>query len=200
MGSKNKVAETAQQRAMAEVATQQLADWKQRWLPLQKKVAADITAANEPNSFQRRRASGMATTDTAARFSQAQGGLDAAAANTGTFGGARQKLGITSMGDDQATSSGMGKVRADSSNDDAYIAGLGAITAVGRGEKATAVNGLASSAAISGQQAQADANESLQRQAGWGSLAGSVAGTAWGLKKPNQDPGLLPGGVGAAPY
>lgn len=192
MGKKGSgaVQETEHQRALAEVASKQLVDWQTRWQPLQKKMMADITAANAPGSSQRRRASGMATTDTAARFAQAQGQADAGAAQTGRIGSAGQKLGITGMGDDQATSSGMGKVRADASNDDAFISGLSAITALGRGEKATAVSGMASSAALSGQQAEADANESLQRQAGYGQLAGTVAGTAYGMRGPAAPPSL----------
>ena len=52
---------------------------------------------------------------------------------------------------------------------------------LGRGEKATATSGLAASAALSGQQAQADAEIALQRDIGTAQLAGKVVGIGAGM-------------------
>lgn len=43
MGKKSgQVRETAQQRALADIANKQLADYRQRWLPVQRKLAEGV--------------------------------------------------------------------------------------------------------------------------------------------------------------
>ena len=182
MGKKsNGVKESSQQRAFAEVGKAQLEDFRQRWLPVQQKFAADIVKNGEQGSFQRRRAEGALGTDTAARFGNAAEKLDATAAAGNSLGSSAHKLGIAGMGDDQATSKGLGVVAANQGGDDALVSGLGAVTALGRGEKAAAVGGMQQAAAIGGQQAAADAERSLQDRMGNASLAGAVLGTGAGL-------------------
>src|SRR5258706_13088410 len=108
----------------------------------------------------------MVGTDTAAAFAPVPEAAIANAANTGALGSSRQKLAIGTTGNDLATSAGMGAVAADQATDQAYVQGLGAVSALGRGEKASAINGLAQSAAISGEQARADAEASPEAPMG----------------------------------
>ena len=178
MGKAKKQEETAAQRALADVGRQQLADFKRRWLPVQQKFAQGIIDADSLNSFQRRRAATMAKTDTAAAFGRTAEGIDAGASATGNFGDSAHKLAIVGANADQATSSGLSTVAADQAVTDQTIQGLGALTAMGRGERAQAVNTLGRVAAISGQQAEADAEASLQSRMGNARLAATVAGAA----------------------
>ena len=178
MGTKsNATQETPQQAAMVQKAQEQLADYKQRWLPLQQNMARQIEGLSNPDSPVRLRAEGRATTETAARFQQARGSVDSALTNAGVSpNSSRFKLANTNMANDEATSKGMGMLASDQAIDQAYTQGLGALTTIGRGEKATALQGASDVAAMSGRQAAADANISLQQQESNAMLGGQVVG------------------------
>lgn len=175
-GKQQGVKQTPQQRAQAEVAVQQLQDFKQRWMPVQQQMVQTINDMGARDSAPRQQARGMAATDTAAQFGDAQQKLQQQTASAGLMGSTKQKLGIAGLGDDAAISSGMGIVGADQRVDDAYLQGLGQVMALGRGEKATAMQGLSSMARISGQQAASDAQMALQRRAGDAQIAGQALG------------------------
>lgn len=175
-GKKPGVAQTPQQRAQAEVAIQQLQDFKQRWQPVQKQLAETIVRSGGRESFERKQAQGMASTDTAAQFADAQTRLREGTEAQGLAGSSKQKLAMAGMGDDAAISTGMGIAGADQRIDDAYVQGLGQVMALGRGEKAGAIQGMGQMARMSGQQASSDAMMSLQRQAGQAQLAGQALG------------------------
>jgi hypothetical protein len=190
-GKQEGVKETAQQKALAEVAMKQLGDYRKRWSPLQSQLAEQITSAGAPDSQERRKAAGKASTDNAVQFGSAQDKItDTLASRTG-LGSSRTKLAIASGGDDQATSRGLGLAGADQAIDDAYMQGLGALTAIGRGERAGAVQGMSQIADASGRQAQADAASSLGRRMGNAQLVGQVAGfgLAGGFK--TQSPNIM---------
>lgn len=168
--------QTPQQRAQAEVAIKQLEDFRTRWLPVQQRMAESIVEAGGRESFERRQARGMAATDTSARFGDAQQRLREQTEAAGLGGTARQKLAIAGMGDDAAISTGLGIAAADQRVDDAYLQGLSQIMALGRGEKAGALQGMSQMARMSGQQAAADAGMALQRRAGQAQFAGQALG------------------------
>lgn len=180
MGGSGEVEETSQQRALADIGKAQMDDFKQRWLPLQKGLARNIVKANEPGSFERRHATAMSALDNTVAYGQAQDKLTAASAIGGGLGGSAHKLGMAGMARDQATSTGLASVAADQAADSQYVAGLGAVTALGRGEKATAVGGMGRVAAMSGRQAQADAAQSLADRQGYIQLATTTAGAGLG--------------------
>lgn len=188
-GKQGGVRQTPQQRAQAEVAIQQLQDFKQRWQPVQQQLAETIVNAGERGSFERKQARGMATTDAAAQFADAQAKLREGSEAQGLGGSTKQKLAIAGMGNDAAISSGMGLAGADQRIDDAYVQGLGQVMALGRGEKAGALQGMSQMARTSGQQAASDAAMALQRRAGEAQLAGQALGMgmsgAFGSSAPN---------------
>lgn len=201
-GKAGKVEETPQQRAMVDMAVNKLADYQQRWLPVQKQLAAQITSMGGNNSTARRRARGAATTDVEANFSRARTGLDAGAANTGSFGSAKHKLAVGGMGEDQATSMGLGMTQAEQQIDDAYVSGLSTIMAMGQGQQGQAIQGLSRSADMSGRQAAADAQSSLDSRMGDAQLVGQLAGAGFGLAGgPSKAPGMTidPNGIGIRP-
>lgn len=190
MAKQKGVQETSKERALADVGKAQMEDFKQRWQPVQQKFAAGVVAANDPNSFERRRAATMSGVDTSVRFGAAANKLDAAAAASGAYGSAAHKLGITGMAADRATSAGLGAVAADQTGDESYVAGLNAVTALGRGEKTNAIAGMTQAAQESGRQAAADASASLEDRAGAYQLAGTAAGIGAGLWGNRADPAL----------
>lgn len=175
------VQETAQERALADVGKQQLQDFKTRWLPVQQQFAAGVAKSGEAGSYERGRATTMAGVDTSVQFGQVGDKLDAGAAARGAFGSAGHKLAITGLAEDRATSGGLAAVAADQGVSDQYTSGLGAVMALGRGEKATAIQGLGVQARVSGMQAQADANQAMADRAGQYQLAGTAVGIGAGL-------------------
>lgn len=196
-GKKEGVKETPQEKALAEVAMKQLADYRQRWSPLQRQLASKITAAGAPDSRARRQAAGKAAVDNTVQFGDAERQVTATTSAATGLGSARTKMTITGMGDDKATSRALGLAGADQAVDDAYMEGLGMLTAMGRGERAGAVQGMADIAARSGRQAAADAATSLRRRAGNAQLVGQVAGfgLAGGFSQAPQPVQGLPSGA-----
>lgn len=175
-GKQEGTKQTPAQRAQAEIAVQQLQDFRKRWVPVQQQLAESIIKAGGRGSFERGQARGMATTDTSAQFGDAQTKLREQSQAAGLGGTAKQKLAVTGMADDAALSAGMGVAGADQRIDDAYLAGLGQVMALGRGEKGTAVQGIGQMARMSGQQASADASMALTRRAGEAQVAGQALG------------------------
>jgi hypothetical protein len=178
MGSKaGQQQETSQERALAEHAQLQMNDYRQRWLPVQKKLAAQIEQMGEPNSAARRLAAGKASTDTAMSFDKAGGALEKGMSNAGVLpGSSRANLAITGLGTDAAASTGLGHMMSEQQIDDAYTQGLGALTALGRGERASVGSSMTNMAKQSATQAAADAQASLMNRQGEYQIAGQVVG------------------------
>lgn len=178
MGSKaGTQPETSQERAQAQHAVDLLNDYKQRWLPVQKRLASTIEQEGAPNSAARRLAEGKASTDTAMSFDTANQKLEKGLSNSGVLpGSSRANLAITGLGTDEASSAGLGHLMSEQQVDDAYTQGLGALTALGRGERASVGNSLTQQAKTSAAQASSDAAISLANRQGDAALAGNVVG------------------------
>ena len=178
MGTKSgQVQETPAQRALAEHAVNQLQDYKQRWLPVQQKLARQIEEQGAPDSAARRLAAGKSSTDTAIAFEKAGKGLEASLSNAGVGpGSSRANLALTGLDTDTAASKAAGGLMSDQMLDDAYIQGLGSLAAIGRGERASVGQSLSAQAQQSGAQAQADASASLMEQQGNAALGAQLAG------------------------
>lgn len=177
MSKGGQIQETPQQRAMVEMASQKMADYKQRWLPVQQKLAQQIESQGADGSAARKAAEGKAATDTQLQFNKAQGALEKSLSNSGAApGSSRANLAVTGMGNDLAKSKGLSTMIGDQQIDDAYTQGLSTLTAMGQGKSANVSNSLAQQARQSGMQAQSDAQTSLANQQGMGELAGTVAG------------------------
>lgn len=191
----SKVEETSQQRAAAEHAANLFADYKQRWLPVQQRLAQQTVEMGKPDSAARKMAEGRASTDTAIQFSKAQTGLEKGLTNAGAApGSGRFNLGVTGMGTDQAKATGMGSVASDQQIDDAYTQALTSLAATGRGESAQVTNSLGQQAATSGRQAQSDAEASLATRAAGMNLVGQFAG--YGLQSAFKTPTAQGPGMG----
>lgn len=188
-GKKEEAKETPQQRAMVDLALNQVADYKKRWLPIQMNLAESVDKMGADDSFERRQAKGIASTETEAKFSRARDRLEGSLANRGVAGSSKAKLAIAGLGEDQAASTGMGISQAEQQIDDAYTSGLGTIMQLGQGQKSSAMQGVVRSAGLSGQRAAADAQASLQHRMGNAQLVGKVAGAGLAMY------GAAPAGV-----
>lgn len=179
-------AETPQERAMVQMALNKVQDYRKRWLPLQKNLAAHIADTIKPGSSASKAARGTTSTAIETEFADARTGLESKLAQTGGLGSSRSKLAITGMGEDQATAQGLGLTGADQQIDDAYVSGLGTIMALGQGQQGNAIEGVTRQAGISGRQAAADADLSLSRRMGNAQLATQFVGMGLGLAGPRS--------------
>lgn len=186
MGSKaGQVQETSAEKASADHATALLADYRQRWEPLQQNLASQIEQEGAPDSSVRKLAAGKSSTDTAIAFDNADSTAEKNLSNAGSLpGSAKSNLAVTGMGTDAAASTGLGHMMSDQAIDDAYTQGLGALTALGRGQSATVSNSLTNLASQSAAQAQTDASISLNNQEGNARLGAQVAG--FGLQQASK--------------
>ena len=201
MGKAQQQKETPQQKALADVGRQVIADFQRRWAPVIQSNAKQIVAAGLSDSRERRRADTMAKLDTNVAFAGAQDKIDAQAAAAGDFGSSRHKLATTGLNTDQATSSGLAAVGADQVADDALVSGLGAVSALGRGQRAQAIQGLSTVASMSGQKGQSDAQIALQRRMGDAQLVGQAVGLGAGyaLGEPAQTPTMFENSAASLP-
>jgi hypothetical protein len=186
MGDPDDVKETPQQRAMAQLALNKVADYKERWLPLQKQLFQHVADMAKPGSSASKAARGAASTSTEAEFSDARKGLESRLAQTGGLSSGKGKLAIAGMGEDEATAMGLGLTGADQQVDDAYVSGLASIRAAGKGQQGAAVRGVTQQAAMSGRQAADDARLSLEHRMGNAQLGAQLVGTGVGLAGPQS--------------
>lgn len=208
MGSKaGQQQETSADIAQAQHAQNLMNDYQQRWLPVQQKLASTIEQEGPANSSARRLAAGKSSTDTAIAFDKTQGALEKGMANAGVApGSSRANLAIAGTGADAAAATGLGHMMSDQAIDDAYTSGLGALTSLGRGEKAMVGSSLSQQARNSDAEASADASASLANRAGDARLAGQVVGfglqagmagsngvSTFGSTSSTADPGAGPG-------
>jgi hypothetical protein len=186
-GKSSDVKETPAQRAAMEYAVKKFADYKQRYLPLQMRMAEQIKDMKAFDSGERMRARGRASTETAARFSQAQSGLESALTASGAGpGSSKFKLATTGMGDDLATAQSMGLTSADQAIDNAYVEGLTALQSIGQGKDAAVSNAIDRQAAMSAQEAQFGAEMAARNRAGNRELVGTALG--YGLSRAMPGP------------
>jgi len=181
-GGKGQIAETPQQRAQVEHAMNLMADYKQRWLPVQQRLSEQIQSMGKPGSQERLGATGRAATDNAIAFGAAQQKVESTRTNAGAMPGSGSfDMAATGVGEDKAKSRGLGITMADQQVDDAYTKGLASLMATGRGERVQVGNQLADQATMSGAQATSDAAIAASERAGEMGLAGQFAG--YGLQQ-----------------
>lgn len=191
MGGKSKIEETPQQRALAEFAMNQLQDYKQRWLPVQRQLAAQIQQQGADGSYAREAAAGKRSADVAMSFDRGVGVLSKTLSNNGVnLGSSRGKLALTGMGTDQAKTGGIGAMITEQQMDDAYLKGLSALAATGRGERAVATEGLVDRARSSAKDAQMSAEASASERANIAGMAGQAAGLGLYGALGKSDPGF----------
>ncbi|MBA4285477.1 MAG: hypothetical protein C0434_08100 [Xanthomonadaceae bacterium] len=195
-----KVKETELQKTRTDIGAKYFDDYRKRWRPARDRLISRVMNDDTSN---RQRAQGMATGAVDAAFAKQPKAISEALAKRGAgIGSAKSNLAVAQNFADQAQSRGMAEVDATQASDDIEYGKKMGLTAIGRGEVASANAGTAALASLSGAQAEADAQRALQKSIGTGELIGTGLGAgasvflAGGEKKA---PGLtMNGGAPAA--
>lgn len=181
-GGSNEIQETEAQKAMAGVANQQWQLYKNELQQYENLFMDKVDDLNGDQQYDK--LAGTAALGSGQAFGEARAGLaDQMAASgidptSGKYQGAMNDLET-----DQALSQTDTTNRAQSSQQDKYVAGLKDVVSIGSGQKAEAMAGMGDVAQSSLNKAISDANSAFQTKQAMAGLVGSVAGagTAYGL-------------------
>ncbi|MEL3918125.1 hypothetical protein [Aeromonas enteropelogenes] len=183
-GGSNEVQETEAQKALAEVAMNQWNLYKgglQQYEDLFIDKVDDLDSQDVQDQL-----AGTAALGTTRSFGEARTGLaDAMAANWVDPTSGKYQDTMAELETDQALSQTDTTNRAQSSQQDKYVAGLKDVTSIGQGQKAEALAGYSNLASTSLLKAVSDAESKIdEKQAALG-LIGAVGGsaTAYGMER-----------------
>ena len=176
MGGKPKEAkETSQEIAQAEIASQQWVLYQNELKPLEDKFIQRVDNLNSQSSMDKAKASTDLGYNQA--FSQARGEAATGMAASGVDpSSGKFKQAMSDITQDQALGQADTVNRAQSSQQDKYIAGLSDVAAIGMGQQATAMAGLSDVASLSQGKAANDAYNSFNRRSANQQFVGTVAG------------------------
>lgn len=181
-GGSNEIQETEAQKAAAGVAMEQ---WDLYKNDLQQYEGIFMDKVDDLNSEREYdKLAGTAALGTAQAFGEARVGLSDSLATGGvdpTSG--KYQAAMKDLETDQALSQTDTSNRAQSSQQDKYVAGLKDVVSIGAGQKAESLAGMGDVATTSLRKATSDAQSSFQSQQATAGLVGTVAGagTAYGL-------------------
>lgn len=183
-GGSNEVKETAAQKAQAEVAKKQ---WDLYQSDLRQYEDIFMNKVDNLNSQEQYdKIAGTAALGTAQSFGAARQGLSDGMAASGidpTSG--RYQEAMRDLETEQALSQTDNVNRAQSSQQDRYVAGLQDVASIGQGQKAEALQGYSDLAASSLSKAASNAQAALATKQATSGAIGSLAG-AYGAYKLNQ--------------
>ncbi|CAB5657583.1 Uncharacterised protein [Aeromonas hydrophila] len=181
-GGSGKVEETAAQKALAEVAMQQWQLYQNELKPYEDLFMNKVDDLNREGEFDK--LAGTAALGTAQSFGEARQGLadGMAAAGVDPSSGKYQEA-MKELEADQALSQTDTANRAQSSQQDRYVAGLKDVVSMGQGQKAEALAGYNSLASTSLNKAAMDAQSKFNNKQAVMGLVGAVGGaaTAYGM-------------------
>jgi len=181
-GGSGKVEETAAQKALAEVAMQQWQLYQSELKPYEDLFMNKVDDLNREGEFDK--LAGTAALGTAQSFGEARQGLadGMAAAGVDPSSGKYQEA-MKELEADQALSQTDTTSRAQSSQQDRYVAGLKDVVSMGQGQKAEALAGYNSLASTSLNKAAMDAQSKFNNKQAVMGLVGAVGGaaTAYGM-------------------
>ncbi len=181
-GGSGKVEETAAQKALAEVAMQQWQLYQNELKPYEDLFMNKVDDLNREGEFDK--LAGTAALGTAQSFGEARQGLadGMAAAGVDPSSGKYQEA-MKELEADQALSQTDTTSRAQSSQQDRYVAGLKDVVSMGQGQKAEALAGYNSLASTSLNKAAVDAQSKFNNKQAVMGLVGALGGaaTAYGM-------------------
>ena len=183
-GGSNEIKETEAQKAAAGVAMEQWALYKNDLQQYEDLFMDKVDNLNSEQQYDK--LVGIAALGTAQAFGEARSGLadDLTAGGVDPTSG-RYQAQMDELGTEQALSQTDTSNRAQSSQQDRYVAGLKDMVSIGAGQKAEALAGMGNLANTSLRKAANDAQTSFQDKMATAGLVGTVAGagTAYGLKE-----------------
>lgn len=183
-GGSNEIQETEAQIAAAEVAMEQWELYKNELQPYEDLFMEKVDDLNSEGEFDK--LAGTAALGTAQSFGEARAGLaDSMAASGVDPTSGRYQEAMKGLATDQALSQTDTANRAQSSQQDKYVAGLKDVVSIGAGQKAESLAGIGDVATTSLRKATSDAQSSYQSQQATAGLVGTLAGagTAYGLNE-----------------
>lgn len=181
-GGSTEVKETSQEKAAAIVANEQWSVYKGELRPFENMFMDKVDALNDQSKYDK--AAGTTNLGYQQSFGQArqqattQMAANGADPNSGNYQGA-----LKDLVSDQATGQADTTNRAQTSQQDKYVAGLQDVVALGAGQKADALSGYNNIASHSLSKATSDAQRSLSDRQAIGGLVGAGLGAAartWG--------------------
>ncbi|PXA72877.1 hypothetical protein [Vibrio sp. 11986-1-5] len=174
-GKKDKVKETPQEIAQAEIASKQWALYQNELKPFEDNFIQRVDGLNNKNNMDKAKASADLSYNQAFSQSRGEAASGMAAAGVDPSSG-KFKQAMSDITQDQALGQADTVNRAQSSQQDKYIAGLSDVAAIGMGQQATAMAGLADVASLSQNKAANDAYNSFNRRSANQQFVGAVGG------------------------
>lgn len=181
-GGSNEIQETEAQKAAASVAMEQWDLYKNDLQQYEDLFMEKVDDLNSEGEFDK--LAGTAALGTAQSFGEARAGLaDSMAASGADPTSGRYQEAMEGLATDQALSQTDTANRAQSSQQDKYVAGLKDVVSIGAGQKAESLAGMGDVATTSLRKATSDAQSSYQSQQATAGLVGTLAGaaTSYGL-------------------
>lgn len=174
-GGSNEVKETEAQKAQAEVAQKQWDLYKTDLQQYEDIFMDKVDALNNENEYDK--LAGTAALGTAQSFGSARQGLadNLAASGVDPTSGRYQEV-MKDLETDQALSQTDTTNRAQSSQQDKYVAGLQDVASIGQGQKAEALQGYSDLASSSLNKAAVNAQTALANKSAGLRTVGSLAG------------------------
>ena len=181
-GGDNKIEETAEQRAQADVAMMQWKDYLSKYRPFEDAFMEDVDRMNTGQQYNQ--VAGLAAVPVESQFSTAvrdtsramvSGGLNP---NSGSF-----KSNLSKLDRAKSTTKADNMNQAQVGQQNRYVSGISNIVRMGQGQETEAVQGFSDLSSMSSRKAYNDANNALNNRRDNQQLAGAVvgAGTRYGL-------------------
>lgn len=181
-GGDNKIEETPEQRAQADVAMMQWKDYLNKYRPFEDAFMEDVDRMNTGQQYNQ--VAGLAAVPVESEFSTAVrdtsramvgGGLNP---NSGAF-----KSNLSKLDRAKSTTKADNMNQAQVGQQNRYVGGISNIVRMGQGQETEAVQGYGDIASMSSRKAYNDANNALSNRRDNQQLAGAVvgAGTRYGL-------------------
>ncbi|MNZ75644.1 hypothetical protein D3C78_941250 [compost metagenome] len=181
-GGSNEIKETEAQKAAADVATEQWDIYKNDLQQYEDIFMDKVDDLNDEEQYDK--LAGTAALGTAQAFGDARVGLaDSLAAGGVDPTSGKYQEAMSVLETDQALSQTDTTNRAQSSQQDKFVAGLKDVVSIGAGQKAESLAGMGDVANTSLRKATNDAQTSFQNKQATAGLVGTLAGgaTAYGL-------------------
>ena len=181
-GGDNKIEETPEQRAQADVAMMQWKDYLNKYRPFEDAFMEDVDRMNTGQQYNQ--VAGLAAVPVESQFSTAvrdtsramvSGGLNP---NSGSF-----KSNLSKLDRAKSTTKADNMNQAQVGQQNRYVSGISNIVRMGQGQETEAVQGFSDLSSMSSRKAYNDANNALNNRRDNQQLAGAVvgAGTRYGL-------------------
>lgn len=186
-GGSNDVRETAQQKAASEVAAKQWNMYQQELKPFENLFMEKVDDINKGSEYDKLAAEAGLGYASAFGDAREQAGTELAAAGVDPTSGKYQSQ-MDELTGEQMVGQADTVSRAQTSQQDKYVAGLKDIAAIGQGQKAEAMQGYQNISDMAHQKASQEASiahqKSLSSRAATAGLVGSIGGaaTAYGLR------------------